>query len=54
MKKLTKLLFAGLLALAYVPVIAVSSMPIKKPEIAKADNENSMDVYSFTNLKQAL
>ena len=35
MKKLTKLLFAGLLALAYVPVIAVSSMPIKKPEIAK-------------------
>ena len=54
MKKLTKLLFAGLLALAYVPVIAVSSMPIKKPEVAKADNENSMDVYSFSNLKQAL
>ncbi len=54
MKKLTKLLFAGLLALAYVPVIAMSSLPSKESAQVKADGENSMDVYSFSNLKQAL
>ena len=54
MKKLTKLLFAGFLALAYVPVIAMSSLPSKESAQVKADGENSMDVYSFSNLKQAL
>ena len=54
MKKLTKLLFAGVLALAIVPAAVLSLSTHKEtPVEAKADSETSMDVYGFSNLKQA-
>ena len=54
MKKLTKLIFAGVLAMAIVPAAVLSLSTHKEaPVEAKADDEASMDVYSFSNLKQA-
>ena len=52
MKKLTKFLFAGLLALATVPATVLSLTSIKEPVQVKAEGETR--VYNIRDLKSAL
>ena len=55
MKKLTKLLFAGFLALAIVPAAFASLHSSKEVIETKADvSEEEWDVYSFSSFKTAL